>query len=569
MPKGSARRWPRGSEPPPIKILFRYRDLVQPTLQRHREVLKREGAVWWGWWKRPAEDARRDVWSSIGSELKKTKCIRVGLFDSGSGEVHGAWVKRILPPLEGESTTLEPVRLAKRELRLVPAYYRNSPFSRAWMQIVDIEEKPINFFGQHSFEEMPPHLIKSFPEISQLKDKIIFDASELRGIDTTIWMVRPRRRHDGTERLILSTRLNVIGEAISETPLRTNGDVILHITDPHFAIGLNRNQHVWRLESESSSRDSLAEAVSRAIDRQNVAFVVVTGDLTFVGSPDEFREARTFLTRLRGQLNLGPEHFIIVPGNHDIKWSRPGSDTYNPNEEVCSAPDEATRNYRTFYRDFFGHDPDYKLAMARKYVLQQGGVIEVCGVNSSSLAVGRNYLAGMGRVDGGSFDEIARRFGWKSNSRSLAFRLLALHHHLVPTEDLEDAKGYYSGFGMASDATRIQRMAARNGVHLAIHGHKHREFLWRSDVYELPEDAHETWTLGPLSLLGGGSAGSKETDSAKNYFNTIKINAKNITVEIFRSKSAQHFETMTTWTSSFSLSSGRLQLGAWQSEGKK
>jgi len=69
----------------------------------------------------------------------------------------------------------------------------------------------------------------------------------------------------------------------------------------------------------------------------------------------------------------------------------------------------------------------------------------------------------------------------------MALRVLALHHHLTLTEDLEPAKGYGAGFGIAVDAPRIMRLAARYGVQLALHGHKHRVFMWRSKVYKLPE----------------------------------------------------------------------------------
>jgi len=39
------------------------------------------------------------------------------------------------------------------------------------------------------------------------------------------------------------------------------------------------------------------------------------------------------------------------------------------------------------------------LAMERRFVLLSGIVIEICGLNSSSLEAGRNSLAAMGRID--------------------------------------------------------------------------------------------------------------------------------------------------------------------------
>jgi len=36
------------------------------------------------------------------------------------------------------------------------------------------------------------------------------------------------------------------------------------------------------------------------------------------------------------------------------------------------------------------------------------------------------------------------------------------------------AERLFKGFGIALDAPRILRLAARIGVHLSLHGHKHR-----------------------------------------------------------------------------------------------
>jgi hypothetical protein len=134
----------------------------------------------------------------------------------------------------------------------------------------------------------------------------------------------------------------------------------------------------------------------------------------------------------------------------------------------------------------------------------------------------------------------------------------------VPTNDAEDPAEYYTGFGMAMDATRVQRISARHGVHVALHGHRHRTFLWRSDVYELPEEAQDAWALGPLSLLGGGSAGAPSAGDQKNFFNAITVGADGITVELFQSKNRQQFGVIGTWHAPFSLVEGRLCLGAWE-----
>ena len=196
-------------------------------------------------------------------------------------------------------------------------------------------------------------------------------------------------------------------------------------------------------------------------------------------------------------------------------------------------------------------------------MLPPGIVLDICALNSSSLEQGKNFLAGMGRVQESSFLDVVNELGWHE-SPGLALRLLALHHHLVPTEDLEVPGEYAKGFGMAIDAPRIQRLAARYGVQLALHGHKHRLFVWHSSIYELPEEAQPRWYQGGLSIVGGGSAGSPETDGGKNYFNLIDVKSDGVTLQAYRSKKLTTFEPLNnSWTARLSLRDDRLTLEPW------
>jgi hypothetical protein len=145
-------------------------------------------------------------------------------------------------------------------------------------------------------------------------------------------------------------------------------------------------------------------------------------------------------------------------------------------------------------------------------------------------------------------------------------RLLMVHHHLALTEDLEPAAGYLHGFGLALDAVRIQRIAAKHGVQVALHGHKHRAFLWRSFVFELPENTQPNHFVGELAIIGGGSAGSVETEGNSNYFNLMTVTSLGLDLTIYRSRNAGAFERMQSWRGPLSIAkdSGRLDVGLWE-----
>lgn len=204
--------------------------------------------------------------------------------------------------------------------------------------------------------------------------------------------------------------------------------------------------------------------------------------------------------------------------------------------------------------------------MGRRYLLPNGMAIEICALNSSSLETGRQFLAGVGRVNEAAMEDVAVALGWKNTSaESMALRLLMIHHHLALTEDLEPAAGYGRGFGLALDAVRVQRMAAKYGVQLAIHGHKHRSFLWRSSVFELPEHSQTKYFLGDLAIAGGGSAGSIETEGNSNYFNLMNFDSKAVKLSIYRAIKCGQFERIQDWEAPLSMGErkGKLSLGTW------
>lgn len=551
--------------PEPIKYLFRYRDLIAPTLELHREVIGSKKRCLWGWWKRPLEDDKSELWQRLKKDVQSKKKIRVGLFDSGTNQVYGAWVIGVIPPVSDPTASRVP-KLSKADKALVPKYYAGHPFSWAWLRLKEIEEEPMEFFGKYSIRRIPPLAEYSKHTLQALDKKVIVDGAELRNMDTTIWEVRPRRSGDSTARVLTTTPMDAV-KALSSEPIALSSGRLLHLSDLHFAVAPNRDQHVWRLESETErGGQTLTDAVLGALGaKPEIGLVVVTGDLTFTGQPDEFSEAKMSLRRLLRTLELDSSRLVVVPGNHDIQWTT--GTKYDEKAEVKLAPKSAKANYKDFYREMFRHDADDTLAMARRFVMPSGGVLDICGLNSSSLETRKNFLAGMGRIEESALHAGARVLGW-TGPDSMALRFVALHHHLSLVEDIDEPKEYKKGFGIAIDAGKIQRLATRRGVHLALHGHKHRVAVWGSTVYELPEKTQKQWRLGNLALIGSGSTGSEDTDGRRNFFNLIEVNPSGVELKIYRAekpRSGGAFEHMKTWKAPITAPEDRagISLGKW------
>jgi 3',5'-cyclic AMP phosphodiesterase CpdA len=547
------------SETPEIRFLFRYRDLVASTIDEHRAIINDSNGngCWWGWWKRQNEDSRLDVWKDLAAIIADSQHVDIGLFDSGAEQddqaVRRARVVEVVAPTELDT-------FQASDKRLVPSYYRRSPFSRAWMRIESFDELPLHFFQQYSYESAPP--LPGIPEqhLKNLDGKRVVSHDELRAMDTTIWRVRPSKPEDSSTQF-LAPGLRLL-EAVSTQSVAVQGDKILHLTDLHFAAEPSRRQHAWGYPGEEV--ETLAEAIGAATTGTGVAAVVVTGDFIFnpEHAEEEFRLAGKSLNALLGTLGLDPSALILIPGNHDIRWAKPKGDKYEEDAPIRFAAKTAQEHYRKFYQDLMGHDPHDYLAMGRRMIFPSGVVVDICALNSSSLEQGSDFLAGMGRVRPDAFQRVREVLGWEKDKASMSLRVLALHHHLTLTENVESPSEYSKGFGILIDAKQILREAAEAGVHLVLHGHRHRAFVGREHVYHLPVFSQTDHAPGEVSIFGGGSAGSTDVYPF-NTFNLMKVGSGGLDIEIFTSEKNSPFKPVQAWRADFSLKEGNLHLAPW------
>jgi len=167
--------------------------------------------------------------------------------------------------------------------------------------------------------------------------------------------------------------------------------------------------------------------LQRAIDEINVLspdVVIVTGDLTEDGIISEFQEAKRYLEQLKCKRH------IVGSGNHDSR----------------------TTGYLLFPK-FFGEPSS---------VTEIGDIVLIM-LNSSRPD----------REDG----EIGYNQGlWMKScldQHKDKFKVVALHHHLIPVPDTGMERN------IVSDAGDLLRTLTSRNVNLVLCGHRHRPWLWQ------------------------------------------------------------------------------------------
>lgn len=226
-----------------------------------------------------------------------------------------------------------------------------------------------------------------------------------------------------------------------------------HLSDPHLTLptGLSARSLLskralgylsWRVRRRGRHRAEILEALVRDLDRIRPDHIVVTGDLTHLGLPGEFEEARRWLD------GLGPPaRLTVVPGNHDLyaatAWDRTLA-LWTP--YVASDADP-------------GAGPDGLFPAVRVR-----GPVAFIGLSSARpaapfLAVGSVGERQLRRLEAILAD--TRRRG--------LFRVVLVHHPVLG--------GTVRWRKRLTDAGALRAVLAREGAELVLHGHAHRASL--------------------------------------------------------------------------------------------
>ncbi len=215
--------------------------------------------------------------------------------------------------------------------------------------------------------------------------------------------------------------------------------------------------------------------------------IVISGDLTQRAKPAEFASAVEFLNRMPE----APQ--IVVPGNHDVPlyrfWER------------LSAP-------RRLFRRYVNEETNPVLNLP-----------EACIVGLDSTDPYRALKNG--RISRRQIARLQAQYAAAENQR---WRLLVLHHHLIPAPS-------FSSPPPMPRARRLLNALTNAGVELVLAGHLHRAYVGNSlDVF-----AGSARDAGIVVVHCGTSTSRRGRgfEREKNSFNWIELRPQELRVDHF------------------------------------
>lgn len=262
--------------------------------------------------------------------------------------------------------------------------------------------------------------------------------------------------------------------------------VILHLSDLH----LGKEQPWERATDDKSgivprdenSRLQVMRTALSAVQAHLVASdleldaVVIGGDITTAYDDEGFKRFGTLLD----ELNLAdPDRIIAVPGNHDVDRSiDPGV------AEKYSGFLQCTRaaGFRTPFCD--GVDTLEAADANPVFELDDCVIAAVnsanwCGVGVTDSGVEHRYDAA--RVSESQLEFLTDQL--RDHQIEGKVRVVALHHHLLPVTEDEEAKPFESFTNLA----RLRSWISTHGFHAVLHGHKHRSVITWDHIHDFAD----------------------------------------------------------------------------------
>lgn len=251
--------------------------------------------------------------------------------------------------------------------------------------------------------------------------------------------------------MVSASEAAVHGQAATEG----NGYLFAHLSDPHLSTldGVRRRDLLnkrllgylsWRSHRREEHRSEVLAALVHDLKQVGPRHTVITGDLTHLGMPGEFREVARWLPGVGS-----PDQVTVIPGNHETYIRTSPKDTLDHWLPYLASDERAP--------DASPPDGLFPSLRIREHV---------AFIGLSSARPSAPFLA-VGSLGRGQLRALNRMLA-ETRERRL-FRVLLIHH-----PPLAETMGWRKRL---TDSGALCDILERQGVELVLHGHAHRATL--------------------------------------------------------------------------------------------
>ncbi len=271
---------------------------------------------------------------------------------------------------------------------------------------------------------------------------------------------------------------------------------VLHISDLHYHTsghhGFSLPKHFLPQEDLRADRPTMVDAITDAVKGiTRIDGIIVTGDLTWGATAQEYDCAEQELLRLQALLNVTKEHVLLIPGNHDAHWDKDKSIRFS--------------GFAKLFNNVTGcalSDQDFTSTVN----IGDGAInVRFLGVNSATIESMEDQ--GIGLVGVEMLKQFLQTTTSDANPEIMPVTILCMHHHILPVAYVENDyfKNNKKRTSVTLDAKAILHLCGRYRVGMVLHGHQHQPSLVRYEAFDPLEQ--KPIAKNPIWASGCGSTG--------------------------------------------------------------
>lgn len=481
-------------------IILKFKDKgTEDTIESHKNIIGQNGYVWWGWWSKDYENLPEKEFQEIKKQLENNKKkIVFFLYHTKKEILYKATCEEIIFRIEGMNCPDDKS----------PAYYKDYPV-KAWMKFCEIHEtEKENFIEKYTFlaDSLIDEKHKEKTSLSSFVDCKAIDFELFSYQKRTIWFLRNSKPTDNT--LPSIKQYTMLMDNIARNFYKADGTSFLILSDLHFTE--IENKHAFSLANDGVD-SSLSEVIFSVVKETKISGIIIAGDFTWCASEKEFGFAEQFILKLMERYGIKRNQIIFVPGNHDIAFLKNFTGKFEKNKTVEVASKEARNNYMNFYDSIFHIKPNEDfLCSARRILLRNNLPVEIIGLDSNVLQQQEDRFVGQGFVGQHQLSYIHTQMELLENSDVYSYRILVLHHHLIPAWYQDNPEKDHS-YSVLLDSGRLQEFIKKYRIKLVIHGHNHENRFTKITIPAMVGSKEEDYTY---HIIGIGSAGAKDVSTA-------------------------------------------------------
>lgn len=217
---------------------------------------------------------------------------------------------------------------------------------------------------------------------------------------------------------------------------------------------------------------SLKNSLISTLKENNVQYIFIAGDLTSMGSPQEFHYCEQTILSIAQEAGIALERVFIGLGNHDVDWNITKlCDVYSKSTGADFPIDLVKEKYRRIAANASLHNMSHILQPKEEGPAPFSGIVDnndfIMFILNSGWCCTHDQPFSHGKLTTDQLEWFKKNAEkYKTDKR---WKIVLMHHH--PFSYTYNTPGI--DISMLEEGSSFLDIAGQNGINLVLHGHRH------------------------------------------------------------------------------------------------